>query len=136
MRCSVKKFCLSLVLLSLLSGTTYARHPSSSQADCRDGEFFVSVVNDARHDGGPLSVLAGSVVFDDDGFFVTIAQVDGLVRIDAGPNIIWRGDGFHLRVDTSRRPGGTSLFPAKFNGRDDDGNPILTGNLVCRLPGR
>ncbi len=80
--------------------------------------------------------MEGRVTFVDRDFIEIIAWVDGLVLIDAGPNIIWRGDGFHLRVNTSRRARGTSLFPAKFNGRDDDGNPILTGNLVCVFPRR
>jgi hypothetical protein len=77
--------------------------------------------------------LEGRVFFFERDFVEVIARVDGLVLIDAGPNIIWRGDGFHLRINTSGRPGDTSLVPAKFNGRDDDGNPILTGNLVCSL---
>ena len=132
----MKKFFLPLVLLSLLSGTAYASHPlPPPQAACTDGEFSVFVlVHDGRHGGGFF--LEGRVNFDDGGFVERIAAVDGLVRIDGGANIIWRGDGFHLRVNTSRRSGGTSLFPAKFNGRDDDGNPILTGNLVCMLFGR
>ena len=80
--------------------------------------------------------MEGRVNFDGGDFVERIAAVDGLVRIDGGPNIIWRGDGFHLKVNIRTRPGGTSLFPAKFNGRDDDGNPILTGNLVCSYPRR
>jgi hypothetical protein len=89
------------------------------------------IFHDGRHGGG--SFVEGSVNFDDGGFVERIAVVDDLVRIDGGANIIWRGDGFHLRINTSGWPGDTSLVPAKFNGRDDDGNPILTGNLVCRL---
>ncbi len=132
----MKKFCLPLVLLSLLSGTAYAAHPPPPpQASCTDGEFSVFViVHDGRHGGGFF--LEGRVNFNDGGFVERIAVVDDLVRIDSGPNIIWRGDGFHLRVNTSGRPGDTSLVPAKFNGRDDDGNPILTGNLVCSFPRR
>ena len=130
----MKKFCLPLVLLSLLSGTAYASHPVSPPLFyCTDGEFFISVVVN-RH-GGEF-FLDGHVNFDDGNFVETIASVDGLVLIDAGPNIILRGDGFHLRVNTSGRPGDTSLVPAKFNGRDDDGNPILTGNLMCIFPPR
>jgi hypothetical protein len=129
----MKKSCLPLVLLSLLSGTADASHPPAPpEADCTDGEFSVFVTfHDGRHGGGVF--FEGRVNFDDGDFVERIAAVDGLVRIDGGPNIIWRGDGFHLRVNTSRGPEDTSLFPAKFNGRDDDGNPILTGNLVCRL---
>jgi hypothetical protein len=125
----MKKSCLPLVLLSLLSGTADASHPPPPPvADCTDGEFSVFVLY-GRYGGG----LEGRVNFDDGGFVERIAAVDRLVLIEGGPNIIWRGDGFHLRVNTSRRSEDTSLFPAKFNGRDDDGNPILTGNLVCRL---
>ena len=136
MRCSVKKFRLPLALLSLLSGTAHATHPlPPPQVVCADGEFIVSVtLNDGRHGGGRR--LEGRVVFVDRDFVETIAWVDGLVRIDGGPNIIWRGDGFHLRVKTGRRPVGTSLFTAKFSGRDDDGNPILTSNLMCVFPRR
>jgi hypothetical protein len=101
-----------------------------------DDEFIVSVrLNDGRHDGVPSS-LEGRVVFVDRDSAEIIAWVDGLVRIDGGPNITWRGDRFQLRANTGKRPGGTSLFPAKLNGRDDDGTPILTDNLVCRLFGR
>ncbi len=129
----MKKFCLPLVLLSLLSGTADASHPPPPLvADCTNGEFSVFVIfHDGLHGGGVF--FRGSVIFDDGDFVERIAAVDRLVLIDGGPNIIWRGDGFHLRVNTSRGPEDTSLFPAKFNGRDDDGNPILTGNLVCRL---
>ncbi len=132
----MKKFCLPLVLLSLLSGTAYAGHPPPLPLPlfrCTDGEFFISVVatHDPAHHGGFF--LVGLVNFDDGDFVETIAWVDGLVLIDAGPNLIWRGDGFHLRTYLSRTSGGTSLVSAKFNGRDDDGNPILTGNLVCTL---
>ena len=129
----MKKFCLPLVLLSLLSGTADASHPlPPPQAACTDGEVSVFVlVHDGHHGGGFF--LEGRVNFDDGDFVERIAVVDGLVRIDGGPNIMWRGDGFHLRVNTSGRPGDTSLVSAKFNGRDDDGNPILTGNLVCSL---
>ena len=131
MRCSMKKSCLPLVLLSLVSGTAFATHPPPPlQASCTNGEFTVLVTfNDGRHDGVP-AFLEGRVRFDDHGFVEQIARVDDLVRIDAGPNIMWRGDGFHLRVNTSRD---TSLFPAKFNGRSDDGNPIVIRNLVCSL---
>jgi hypothetical protein len=129
----MKKPYLLLVLLSLLSGTAVASHPPPPPlADCTDGEFSVFVIfHDGRHGGGIF--FGGLVNFDDGDFVERIAAVDDLVLIDGGPNIIWRGDGFHLRVNTSRGSEGTSLFPAKFNGRDDDGNPILTGNLVCSL---
>ena len=132
----MKKFCLPLVLLSLLSGTAYASHPPEPPLFyCTDAEFFISVVvNYGRHGGG-IS-LGGRVNFDDSDFVETIAWVDGLVIIDGGPNIIWRGDGFHLRTYVSRTSGDTSLVSAKFNGRDDDGNPILTGHLVCVFPRR
>ena len=129
----MKKSCLPLVLLSLLSGTAVAaRPPPPPLAVCTDGEFSVFVIfHDGRYGGGVF--FRGAVIFDDGDFVERIAAVDRLVFIDGGPNIIWRGDGFHLRVNTSRGSEGTSLFPAKFNGRDDDGNPILTGNLVCSL---
>jgi hypothetical protein len=127
----MKKFCLPLVLLGLLSGNAYASHPLPGPvASCTDGEFTVSVrYHDGRHGGG--SFIAGRVFLFDGDSVAIIAAVDGLVPSDNGPNIIWRGDGFFLRVNTSKRLDDTSLFPAKFNGRDDDGNPILTGNLVC-----
>jgi hypothetical protein len=126
----MKKFCLPLLWLSLLSGTAYAtREPPLPETICTDGEFFISVVVN-RHDGVPPPLL-GQVSFFDGDFVEIIARVDGLVRIDGGPNIMWRGDGFHLRLNTSRTPVGTTVFPGDFNGRDDDGNPILTGNLGC-----
>ncbi len=129
----MKKFCLPLVLLSLLSGTADASHPPPpALAGCTDGAFSVYVIlNDGRHGGGIF--IWGGVRFDGPDFVEILARVDDLVLVDGGPNVIWRGDGFHLRVNTSRGPEDTSLFPAKFNGRDDDGNPILTGNLVCSL---
>jgi hypothetical protein len=136
MRCSVKKLCLPLVLLGLVSGSAYASHPlPGPDVSCTDGEFTVSVrLHDGRHGGG--TYFEGRVFFVVGDFREIIAAVDDLVRIDTGPNILWRGDGFHLRVNTSKRLDDTSLFPGKFNGRDDDGNPILTGNLVCTVFGR
>jgi len=132
MRCSVKKSCLPLVLLSLLSGTAYAtRPPPPPRASCTDRQFIVvlGTFNDGLHDGVP-PFLEGRVTFVDRRAVEVIARVDGLLRIDAGPNIMWRGDGFHLKVNTSRD---TLLFPAKFNGLSDDGNPIVIHNLVCSL---
>ncbi len=133
----MKKSCLSLVLLSLLSGTAYAAHPPLPRPlfRCTDGEFFISVAAtiDPAHSG---IFLVGLVNFDDGDFVERIATVDGLVLINAGPNLIWRGDGFHLRTYLSRTSGGTSVLLAEFNGRDDDGNPILTGNLICIFPPR
>ena len=130
----MKKFYLPLVLLSLLSGTAYASHPPIPPLPlfrCTDGEFFITVVATIGPDHGGGFFLMGLVNFDDGDFVETIAVVDDLVRSDSGPNIMWRGDGFHLRVNTSRGPG---PIPGKFNGRDDDGNPILTGNLMCIYP--
>ena len=125
----MKKSCLPLVLLSLVSGIAFATHPPELPlASCTNRVFTVLVTfNDGLHDGVP-GFLEGLVIFTERPAVEIIARVDGLVRIDAGPNIMWRGDGFHLRVNTSRD---TSLFPAKFNGRSDDGNPIVIRNLVC-----
>ncbi len=133
----MKRFCLPLILLSLLSGTADASHPPIPPLPlfrCTDGEFFITVVATIGPDHGGGFFLMGLVNFDDGDFVETIAWVDGLVLIDAGPNLIWRGDGFHLRTYLSRTSGDTSVLLAKFNGRDDDGNPILTGNLMCIYP--
>ena len=131
MRGSMKKYCLPLVLLSLVSGTAFATHPPLVPlASCTNRVFTVLVTfNDGLHDGVP-GFLEGLVIFTERPVFEIIARVDDLVRIDAGPNIMWRGDGFHLKVNTSRD---TLLFPAKFNGLSDDGNPIVIHNLVCSL---
>ena len=128
----MKKSCLSLILLSLVSGTAFATHPPELPlASCTDRQFInVSVTfNDGHHDGVP-GFLEGRVTVVDRRGVEVIARVDGLLRIDAGPNIMWRGDGFHLKINTSRD---TLLFPAKFNGLSDDGNPIVIHNLVCSL---
>ena len=51
---------------------------------------------------------------------------------EAGPNLIWRGKAFLLRVAT-HQPTAPGEFSGFFRGRDDDGNPMNLSNLSCTL---
>ena len=50
----------------------------------------------------------------------------------AGPNLIWRGKTFLLRVAT-HLPTAPGEFAGRFRGRDDGGNPVILRDLSCTL---
>ena len=51
---------------------------------------------------------------------------------EAGPNLIWRGKTFLLRVAT-HQPTAPGEFAGRFRGRDDGGNPVILRDLSCTL---
>ncbi len=51
---------------------------------------------------------------------------------EAGPNFIWQGKRFLLRVAT-HVPTAPGEFAGRFRGRDDGGNPVILRDLSCTL---
>ena len=102
-----------------------AGHPPFVPVQCVSdtGDSAVSVIDHVHTPG-----LIGSVrPATGDNFSV------GPLRFrEAGPNLIWRGKTFLLRVAT-HQPTAPGEFSGFFRGRDDDGNPVILRDLSCTL---
>ena len=107
--------------------TASAFHPPFVPVQCfyDTGESAV-VVLDQGHGGVPS--LFGIVNSATGGRF----RVAPLRFREAGPNFIWRGKTFLLRVAT-HVPTAPGEFSGRFRGRDDGGNPVILRDLSCTL---
>ncbi len=119
---------LSLLLAvsaSFVACMASAGHPPFFPVQCvSDTGDSAVAVTDRRHTPG----LRGSVRTATGDIF----SVGPLRFREAGPNLIWRGKAFLLRVAT-HQPTAPGEFSGFFRGRDDDGNPVILSNLSCTL---
>ncbi len=105
--------------------TASASHPPSVRVQCVSdtGDSAVSVLNFL-----PTPGLRGSVRTATGDIF----SVGPLRFREAGPNFIWQGKRFLLRVAT-HVPTAPGEFAGRFRGRDDGGNPVILRDLSCTL---
>ncbi len=121
-----KLLALSLAISACFAvSTASAGHPPFFHVQCVSdtGDSAVSVIDHGHTPGliGRVRPATG------DNFSV------GPLRVrEAGPNLIWRGKAFLLRVAT-HQPTAPGEFSGFFRGRDDDGNPVILSNLSCTL---
>jgi len=84
---------------------------------------ILDITTQLRHFSGVISFANGEQI-----------QKTPLRLLEAGPNAVWRGVGFLLRVHTDKAVG-SDLFLGRFRGRGDDGEPIILRSLSCDLSG-
>ncbi len=121
-----KLLALSLAISACFAvSTASAGHPPFVPVQCVSdtGDSAVSVISHGHTPG-----LIGNVrPATGDNFSV------GPLRFhEAGPNLIWRGKTFLLRVAT-HQPTAPGEFSGFFRGRDNDGNPVILRDLSCTL---
>ncbi len=116
--------CLA-ISASFVACMASAGHPPFFPVQCvyDTGDLAVLVI-----DHGHTPGLIGSVrPATGDNFSV------GPLRFrEAGPNFIWRGKTFLLRVAT-HVPTAPGEFAGRFRGLDDGGNPVILRDLSCTL---
>ncbi len=105
--------------------TASASHPPFVPVQCVSdtGDSAVSVIDFVHTPGriGRVRTATG------DNF-----SVRPLRFREAGPNFIWQGKRFLLRVAT-HVPTAPGEFAGRFRGRDDGGNPVILRDLSCTL---
>jgi len=103
----------------------YAAHPPFFPVRCFDetGDLAVSVIDHGHTTG----LIARVMPVTGDGFSVAPLRFR-----EAGPNLIWRGKAFLLKVAT-HQPTVPGEFSGFFRGRDDGGNPVILRDLSCTL---
>ena len=89
------------------------------------GDLAVLVIG-RGHTPGPIGSVWPAT---GDNFFVEPVPVRFR---EAGPNFIWQGKRFLLRVAT-HVPTAPGEFAGRFRGRDDGGNPVILRDLSCTL---
>jgi hypothetical protein len=108
--------------------TAAASHPPFLPVQCfyDTGERAILVI-DFDHHSGVLDLIGVVSPATGDAF-----RVGPLRFREAGPNFIWRGKKFLLRVAT-HEPTVPGEFSGSFRGRDDGGNPVILRDLSCTL---
>ena len=121
-----KLLALSLAISACFAvSTASAGHPPFFPVQCvyDTGDLAVLVIDHGHTPG----LIGGVRSATGDNFSV------GPLRFrEAGPNHIWQGKRFLLRVATNV-PTARGEFSGRFRGRDDGGNPVILRDLSCTL---